>query len=219
MTESSETGGAKPRLYHAPSSYYSTIARLALAEGGISYERVFVDIHFRLGQVQPDYARLNPNMTVRTKSRNNRPLSLLRAVRTKRPPTFDAGGPGQENGPVQPVRLPAHDPPPAVTPAVAARSPSRTSRAAMDAAPAVAPAIASSPLHIRDFGTACLDLARRKRRGRRGGGRCRPGDQETGESGENSKLRHGFCPFMRRERPAHWKASRWEGPLSLLNKR
>ncbi len=54
------------RLYHAPSSYYSMIARLALAERGIAYERVFVDIHFRLGQQQPDYVRLNPNMTVPT---------------------------------------------------------------------------------------------------------------------------------------------------------
>lgn len=64
MTKSSEAGGAKPRLYHAPSSYYSTIARLALAEGGVAYDRVFVDIHARLGQQQPDYVRLNPNMTV-----------------------------------------------------------------------------------------------------------------------------------------------------------
>jgi glutathione S-transferase len=56
----------KPRLYHAPSSYYSMIARLALAEGGIAYEPVFVDIHLRMSQQQPDYARLNPNMTVPT---------------------------------------------------------------------------------------------------------------------------------------------------------
>ena len=39
---------SKPRLYQTPSSYYSMIARLALAEGGIAYERIFVDIHFRL---------------------------------------------------------------------------------------------------------------------------------------------------------------------------
>lgn len=54
----------KPRLYHNPSSYYSMIARLALAEGGIAYERVFVDIHLRASQQRPDYVRLNPNMTV-----------------------------------------------------------------------------------------------------------------------------------------------------------
>ena len=58
--------GARPRLYQTPSSYYSMIARLALAEGGIAYERVFVDIHFRLSQQQPDYVRLNPGMTVPT---------------------------------------------------------------------------------------------------------------------------------------------------------
>src|SRR3990167_8863919 len=66
MTESAKLSGAKPRLYHTPSSYYSMIARLALAEGGIAYERVFVDIHFRLSQQQPDYVRINPGMTVPT---------------------------------------------------------------------------------------------------------------------------------------------------------
>lgn len=58
--------GSKPRLYQTPSSYYSMIARLALAEGGIAHERVFVDIHFRMSQQQPDYVRLNPGMTVPT---------------------------------------------------------------------------------------------------------------------------------------------------------
>ena len=66
MTESAKLCGAKPRLYHTPSSYYSMIARLALAEGGIAHERVFVDIHFRLSQQQPDYVRINPGMTVPT---------------------------------------------------------------------------------------------------------------------------------------------------------
>jgi ganglioside-induced differentiation-associated protein 1 len=66
MTESTKLFGAKPRLYHTPSSYYSMIARLALAEGGIVHDRVFVDIHFRLGQQQPDYVRINPGMTVPT---------------------------------------------------------------------------------------------------------------------------------------------------------
>ena len=59
-------GSAMPRLYHAPSSYYSMIARLALKEGGIAYEPVFVDIHVHISQQLPDYARLNPNMTVPT---------------------------------------------------------------------------------------------------------------------------------------------------------
>jgi glutathione S-transferase len=66
MTEPAKSSGAEPRLYHAPSSYYSMIARLALAEGGIAHEPVFVDIHFRMSQQQPDYVRLNPNMTVPT---------------------------------------------------------------------------------------------------------------------------------------------------------
>ena len=61
-----EFAGANPRLYHTPSSYYSMIARLALAEGGIAYERVFVDIHYRMSQQQPDYVRINPGMTVPT---------------------------------------------------------------------------------------------------------------------------------------------------------
>ena len=64
MTESAKLSGAKPRLYHTPSSYYSMIARLALAEGGVVHERVFLDIHFRLSQQQPDYVRINPGMTV-----------------------------------------------------------------------------------------------------------------------------------------------------------
>ena len=66
MIESAKSSGAKPRLYHAPSSYYSMIARLALAEAGIAYEPVFVDIHYRMSQQEPDYVRLNPNMTVPT---------------------------------------------------------------------------------------------------------------------------------------------------------
>lgn len=57
---------SKPRLYHALSSYYSMIARLALVEGGIAYESVVIDIHFKMVQQQPDYVRLNPNMTVPT---------------------------------------------------------------------------------------------------------------------------------------------------------
>src|SRR5262245_34850637 len=52
------SSGAKPRLYHTPSSYYSMIARLALAEGGVAHERVFVDIHVRMSQQEPDYVRL-----------------------------------------------------------------------------------------------------------------------------------------------------------------
>ncbi len=66
MAEPAKLSGAKPRLYHALSSYYSMIARLALIEGGIAYEPVVVDIHLKMAQQQPDYVRLNPNMTVPT---------------------------------------------------------------------------------------------------------------------------------------------------------
>ena len=54
------------RLYHAPSSYYSMIARFALAERGLAFTPVFVDIHARMSQQAPDYVRLNPHMTVPT---------------------------------------------------------------------------------------------------------------------------------------------------------
>jgi ganglioside-induced differentiation-associated protein 1 len=54
------------KLYHAPSSYYSMIARMALAENAIRYRPVFVDIHARMSQQEPDYVRLNPDMTVPT---------------------------------------------------------------------------------------------------------------------------------------------------------
>lgn len=54
------------RLYHAPSSYYSMIARMALAENGIAYRLVYVDIHARASQQRPEYVRLNPGMTVPT---------------------------------------------------------------------------------------------------------------------------------------------------------
>ncbi|MGH7040993.1 MAG: glutathione S-transferase family protein, partial [Acetobacteraceae bacterium] len=66
MTGSTKLPDVKPRLYHTPSSYYSMIARLALAEGGVAWEPVFVDIHFRMSQQRPDYVRLNPGMTVPT---------------------------------------------------------------------------------------------------------------------------------------------------------
>ena len=72
--------GALPRLYHTPSSYYSMIARLALAEGGVAHERVFVDIHVRMSQQQPDYVRLNPNMTVPTLVLADRVLDQSRDI-------------------------------------------------------------------------------------------------------------------------------------------
>lgn len=55
-----------PCLYHAASSYYSMIARLALIEAGQPFTPVKLDIHRRMAQFEPAYARLNPNMTVPT---------------------------------------------------------------------------------------------------------------------------------------------------------
>jgi ganglioside-induced differentiation-associated protein 1 len=55
-----------PRLYHAPSSYYSMIARLALVEAGEPFVSVPMDIHRKKEQLEPAYARKNPNLTVPT---------------------------------------------------------------------------------------------------------------------------------------------------------
>ena len=73
-------GLVKPKLYHAPSSYFSTIARLALAEAAFDHEQVVVDIHFRGSQQSPAYARLNPNLTVPTLVLPGRTLNQSRAI-------------------------------------------------------------------------------------------------------------------------------------------
>ena len=80
MEESAKLPGARPRLYHALSSYYSMIARLALVEGGIAYEPVVVDIHLKMVQQRPDYVRLNPNMTVPTLVLADRVLDQSRDI-------------------------------------------------------------------------------------------------------------------------------------------
>jgi glutathione S-transferase len=56
------------------------IARLALAEGRVAHEFVFVDIHVRMSQQQPDYVRLNPNMTVPTLVLADRVLDQSRDI-------------------------------------------------------------------------------------------------------------------------------------------
>ncbi len=56
------------------------IARLALAEGGVDYERVFVDILLRGTQHSAAYARLNPEMTVPSLVLGERVLTQSRAV-------------------------------------------------------------------------------------------------------------------------------------------
>jgi glutathione S-transferase len=69
-----------PRVYHAASSYYSMIARLALIEAGRPFTPVKLDIHRRMGQFEPDYVRLNPNMTVPTLVIEDGPLSDSRLI-------------------------------------------------------------------------------------------------------------------------------------------
>jgi tetrachloro-p-hydroquinone reductive dehalogenase len=51
-------------LYHAPSSYYSMIARLALLEAGLAFDQQMMDIHFAQQQNASWYVAINPNMTV-----------------------------------------------------------------------------------------------------------------------------------------------------------
>lgn len=51
-------------LYHADSSYYSMIARLGFAEKGARYVSRLLDIHSRVEQMEPWYARIQPAMTV-----------------------------------------------------------------------------------------------------------------------------------------------------------
>ena len=69
-----------PRLYHAASSYYSMIARLALIEAGRPFTPVKLDIHRRMAQFEPTYARLNPHMTVPTLMLYGGPLSDSRLI-------------------------------------------------------------------------------------------------------------------------------------------
>lgn len=57
---------AKPKLYHAASSYYSMIARYALRLSGIDHESQLLDIHKKREQLQPWYVAINPAMTVPT---------------------------------------------------------------------------------------------------------------------------------------------------------
>lgn len=53
-------------LFHAAPSYYSMVARLALAEAGVHYRSHLIDIHLAKQQLSDAYRRLNPQMTVPT---------------------------------------------------------------------------------------------------------------------------------------------------------
>ncbi len=69
-----------PRLYHTASSYYSSIARLALVEAGVAFTPVPTDIHRRKANLEPEYVRLNPNMTVPTLVLGDRVLTESRDI-------------------------------------------------------------------------------------------------------------------------------------------
>ena len=51
-------------LFHAAPSYYSMVARLALAEAQIPYSSRLLDIHLAKQQFSAVYRHLNPHMTV-----------------------------------------------------------------------------------------------------------------------------------------------------------
>ena len=53
-------------LFHAAPSYYSMVARLALAEAGVPYLSRLLDIHVAKQQLSPAYRLLNPHLTVPT---------------------------------------------------------------------------------------------------------------------------------------------------------
>lgn len=53
-------------LYHASSSYYSMVARLALLEADVAFEGRRMDIHIAKEQLAPWYVAINPHMTVPT---------------------------------------------------------------------------------------------------------------------------------------------------------
>lgn len=53
-------------LFHAAPSYYSMVARLALAEAGIATTSRLMDIHVAKQQLSDAYRALNPHMTVPT---------------------------------------------------------------------------------------------------------------------------------------------------------
>jgi len=53
-------------LFHAAPSYYSMVARLALAEAGVATISRLLDIHIAKQQLSDAYRQLNPHMTVPT---------------------------------------------------------------------------------------------------------------------------------------------------------
>lgn len=87
---------ANLRLHNALSSYYSMIARLALAFGGIEYTSCLMDIHRRREQLTPEYGAINPHLTVPALETGTEVLADSRAILAwvvdRRPEVFVSGG-------------------------------------------------------------------------------------------------------------------------------
>ncbi len=87
---------AELRLHNALSSYYSMIARLALAVGGMEYTSRVMDIHRGREQLTPDYGAINPHLTVPALETGTETLADSREILTwvvrERPEVFIHGG-------------------------------------------------------------------------------------------------------------------------------
>lgn len=68
------------KLYSAPPSYYSMIARLALNESGVPFDTRYMDIHIAKEQLSPWYMAVNPSMTVPTLIDGNRTFTDSRDI-------------------------------------------------------------------------------------------------------------------------------------------
>ena len=84
------------QLHNARSSYYSMIARLALAVGGFEYTSRVMDIHRRREQLTPEYGLINPHLTVPALETGAETLADSRAILDwvvdQRPANFVDGG-------------------------------------------------------------------------------------------------------------------------------
>ncbi|HEY5965659.1 MAG TPA: glutathione S-transferase N-terminal domain-containing protein [Xanthobacteraceae bacterium] len=79
-------------LYHDWSSFCSIKVRLCLAEKNLPWESRFVDL-MKLGQLKPDYLRLNPNAVVPTLVQRARDLGIeLHQRVSRRDVSRDAAG-------------------------------------------------------------------------------------------------------------------------------
>lgn len=84
------------QLHNALSSYYSMIARLALAVGGVEYASHVMDIHRGREQLTPEYGAVNPHLTVPALETGTEVITDSRAILAwvvdRRPEIFVDGG-------------------------------------------------------------------------------------------------------------------------------